>query len=93
MAYARFGLPAMLPASWLARHFSHAARAALFAGIAAHSVLPLEFMTTSAIGLVLAMAGHADGWPIARGGSQAIAHALATYFQSLGRANWRVVAY
>ena len=57
---------------------------ALFAGLAAHSVVALEKPATSAIGLVLAASGHAGGWPIPRGGSQRIAGALASYFLSLG---------
>src|SRR5438874_472322 len=50
----------------------------------AHSLLPLESIASSAFGLVLGMAGHAVGWPIPRGGSQAIANALANYLRELG---------
>jgi phytoene dehydrogenase-like protein len=57
---------------------------ALFAGLAAHSIVALEKPATSAIGLVMAASGHAGGWPIPRGGSQRIAEALASYFRSLG---------
>jgi phytoene dehydrogenase-like protein len=57
---------------------------ALFAGLAAHSIVALEKPATSAIGLVMAASGHAGGWPIPRGGSQRIAAALASYFRSLG---------
>jgi phytoene dehydrogenase-like protein len=56
----------------------------LFAGIAAHSFLPLEAPGSSAFGLVLMLAARAVGWPIARGGSQSIAGALRSYFESLG---------
>ena len=49
---------------------------ALFAGLAAHSALPLEQPLTASVGLFLGAAGHAVGWPFARGGSQAIADAL-----------------
>jgi phytoene dehydrogenase-like protein len=82
---ARFGALALWPAASEARTFfrTEAARA-LFAGMAAHSILPLEALGSSAFGWVLAIAGHAAGWPIPRGGSQAIANALASYFQSLG---------
>jgi phytoene dehydrogenase-like protein len=52
--------------------------------LAAHSMLPLERPATAAIALVLAITGHTTGWPIARGGAQNLAHALASYFQSLG---------
>ncbi|HTQ53612.1 MAG TPA: NAD(P)/FAD-dependent oxidoreductase [Bryobacteraceae bacterium] len=82
---ARFGSLAIWPAAMLARTlFRTAGGQALFAGNAAHSVLPLEAPGTSAFAWVLAAAGHAVGWPIPRGGSQAIANALASYFQELG---------
>jgi phytoene dehydrogenase-like protein len=57
---------------------------ALWAGVAAHSFLPFEQIASAAIGTALIAAGHAFGWPIARGGSQAIADALASHLQSLG---------
>src|SRR5204863_5678726 len=57
---------------------------ALFAGIAAHSFLPLEAPVSSAFGLVLGLAGHVVGWPIPRGGSQQITNALARYLRDLG---------
>jgi len=82
---ARFGMYAMLSASTLARSSFKGARArAIFAGLAAHSILPLEQIPTAAFGLVLAAAGHTVGWPMARGGSQKIADALASYLRSLG---------
>ena len=73
--------------------FHGEAARALIAGLAAHSFLPMEMQPSVAIGLVLAMAGHAVGWPIPRGGSQAIADALASYLRSLGGeivTGWRV---
>jgi len=82
---ARFGAVAFWPAAPLARViFRTEAARALFAGIAAHSVMPLEALGSAAFGWVLAAAGHAVGWPIPKGGSQAIANALASYFESLG---------
>jgi len=82
---ARFGLFAAPPASMLAKSLFSGPRArALFAGLAAHSVLPLESPFSSAVGWVLAAAGHATGWPIAAGGAQSISDALAGYLQSLG---------
>jgi len=83
--YARFGLLAPWSAASAARLlFRTPAARALFAGIAAHSVLPLSAPFSSAITWVLAIAAHAVGWPIPRGGSQSIAHALLSYLQSLG---------
>jgi phytoene dehydrogenase-like protein len=83
--FARFGMKALLPASMLARRrFSTEKARALFAGLAAHSILPLERLGSSAIGLVLTAVGGLSGWPIPRGGSQSIASALASHFASLG---------
>lgn len=58
----------------------------LFAGISAHSFLPLEQGPSALFGLVLGVLGHAHGcgWPIARGGSQTIVNALASCLRSLG---------
>ena len=82
---ARFGLNAIQPAERLARTaFRKPHARALFAGLAAHSMLPLGVPATAAFGLMLGVAGHAAGWPIPRGGSQKIADALASYFRSLG---------
>lgn len=82
--YTRFGLNALLPATFIAKRFSTEAAKGLWAGMAAHSILPLSNFTTSAIGMVLMAAGHAYGWPIPKGGSQQIANALASYFRSIG---------
>ena len=81
----RFGLPALLPSTLLARTVFKEPRArALFAGMAAHSFLALDAPLTSSFGLVLGMVGHAVGWPIPKGGSQSITSALLGYFESLG---------
>lgn len=82
---ARFGTFAAPPATFLAKALFGGPRArALFAGMAAHSVLPLESAVSSAVGLVLAAAGHTTGWPIAAGGAQSLSDALAAYLRSLG---------
>ncbi|MGB2770998.1 MAG: NAD(P)/FAD-dependent oxidoreductase [Anaerolineae bacterium] len=81
----RFGLPALLPAASLARLLFRGERArALFAGMAAHPIMPLEWPATAAFGLMLGILAHAVGWPMARGGSQRIADALAAHLRSLG---------
>jgi phytoene dehydrogenase-like protein len=81
----RFGLLAVRSATGLARARFKGERArALFAGLAGHSVLPLERAPSASFGLMLGMMGHSAGWPVARGGSQAIADALASYLLSLG---------
>lgn len=82
---ARFGLPALLPATTLAKLLFRDERTqALFAGVAAHSVLPLTHVASAAAGVLLGTAGHAGGWPIAAGGAQSLTDALAAYLRSLG---------
>ncbi len=84
LALARFGWLALGSARSLAHSRFEGERArALFAGLAAHSMLPLEKLPTAAFGLVLGITGHAVGWPIPRGGAQSIANALASYLRSL----------
>ena len=83
--FARFGLAALAPAASLARgRFQEEPARALFAGIAAHSFLPLEALASGAFGLVLGAAGHAVGWPLPRGGAQSISDALAGCLRALG---------
>ncbi len=66
------------------RHFSGGRSRGFFAGLAAHSMMPLEQRLTAGVGLVLGILGHVTGWPFPRGGSQKFADALAAYFESLG---------
>lgn len=82
--FVKFGLKGMLPATALASRFKTTEAKALLAGMAAHSFQPLTGLTTSAIALMLMGAGHAKGWPVAKGGTQSIANALGSYFESLG---------
>ena len=84
LAMARFGVHAVQPATWVARRFDTDEAAALFGGCAAHAILPLTRPLTSAFGMMLAGSAHADGWPVAAGGSQAVADALAARLRSLG---------
>jgi len=83
-AMMRFGLKALTSAAHLSKRFHSKEARGLWAGMAAHSMQPLSNAITSAIGLVLMACAHTSGWPIVKGGSQAIAHALASYFVSLG---------
>ncbi len=84
-AFARFGLPSLLPVSTLAgAAFRGKWARGLFAGMAAHSMLQLDTPGTSGFALGLAMSGHAVGWPFARRGSQSIADALGRYLENLG---------
>jgi phytoene dehydrogenase-like protein len=82
---ARFGLMGLQPAATLARsRLRTVAARALFAGLAAHSMLPLEFIGTSAPALVLAMAAHVASWPFVRGGAQNLTTALVRFLETLG---------
>lgn len=80
----RFGVGAVQPATWTARRFATEEAAALFGGCAAHAMLPLNRPITSAFGLMLAAGAHAGGWPVAAGGSQAVADALTARLVALG---------
>jgi phytoene dehydrogenase-like protein len=82
---ARFGMSAIQSALRLAeRRFSGDRTKALFAGLAAHSMLPLEYRGSAAFGLVLGTTAHALGWPLLRGGAQRLANALGAHLASLG---------
>lgn len=73
---ARFGALAVLPATTFAGFFASDQAKALWAGVAAHTYHPLGRPMTSAVGLMLLVAGHGRGWVVAEGGSQRIADAL-----------------
>lgn len=80
----RFGLPAALPATVLGRRLGTPEAAALFGGVAAHSYAPLTRPLSSSIGMALVCAGHAYGWPVAKGGSVKIAEAWAAVIREGG---------
>lgn len=85
IALARFGRSAVLPADRFARdRFSGTQARALFAGIAAHSMLDLTRPVSAAFGLVLGLVGHVAGWSFPEGGAQSITNALVAHLQSLG---------
>lgn len=84
LTMAGFGLRGLLPATVAGRAFSTDEARGLFAGAAAHSFLPLSRPLTSATGIMLLASGHVAGWPAARGGSQAIADAMAKRLAELG---------
>lgn len=81
---ANFGLSALLPATTLSHRFKTQQAKGLLAGMAAHCMQPVGNAATSAVALVLMAAGHLQGWPVIKGGSQSMANALALYFISLG---------
>jgi phytoene dehydrogenase-like protein len=81
----RFALNAIYSADALAqRKFGSMKTRAVFAGLAAHSEMPLTAWGSAAFGILLWTTCHAVGWPIAAGGSQSIANALARHFEHLG---------
>ena len=82
--YVRYGLLAAQPAALLARRFRGDKAKGMIAGLAAHAIAPMTGLATSGIGLIFALAAHAVGWPVPRGGSQAISDALAGYLRELG---------
>ncbi|HET8907115.1 MAG TPA: NAD(P)/FAD-dependent oxidoreductase [Ktedonobacterales bacterium] len=85
LAMAQFGFNAVQSARGLAeRSFKGEHARAMFMGMAAHSMLPMEQPVSAAAGLVLGGLGHAVGWPLPRGGSQRIVDALAAYLRDLG---------
>lgn len=82
---ARFGLKAFRSAAKFAEsHFSGNRARALFAGNAAHSMIPLEDVPSAAFGLVLLLTAHAVGWGFPKGGAGKISEALAAHFLALG---------
>jgi phytoene dehydrogenase-like protein len=85
MLMASFGLKAIQSAVGLARGRFKGARArAMFGGVAAHSLVPLEFAATAGYGFGLLLGAHTVGWPVVRGGSQNAANAMVSYLRSLG---------
>jgi phytoene dehydrogenase-like protein len=81
---AHFGLRAVWPVQLAARAFREDRTRMLLAGIAGHAIVPPTSPLTTSVGLMLALAAHEVGWPVARGGSQAIADSLISYLDSLG---------
>ncbi len=82
---ARFGRHALFSAAHVARaQFRDEPARALFAGCAAHSILPLDMATTAALGLLFAVTGHVQSWPCVRGGSAQLAQAMGALLTSLG---------
>jgi phytoene dehydrogenase-like protein len=84
LALSRFGLLGLRSAEGLVKRFEGPRGRALIAGNAAHSMLRLDASPTGAVALVLMLTGHAVGWPVARGGSQSVADALAAIARSHG---------
>ncbi len=82
---ARFGAVSALPASTTARRVWDTDEAqGLFAGHAAHSVLPLTNPLTTSFGILLSSIIHSSGWGFPKGGAQSIIDAMVSLLDSLG---------
>ncbi len=82
--FARFGLRALRSMHGLARRFAEPYAGAMLGGIAAHAMVPLDRLATASFAMVMGLAGHTVGWPLARGGSKAIIDALLVRFREAG---------
>jgi len=81
----RFGRHAIRSASGLAQGLFETERTrAMFAGVAAHSMVPLDKLATAGYALGLIVAAHSVGWPVSVGGAQQLSNALVAYLESLG---------
>jgi phytoene dehydrogenase-like protein len=82
---ARLAVPSLLPVSVVARIlFKEQAARAVFAGMAGHSMLPMDQLVTGGFGVMLTLLAHAVGYPLVKGGSQRVTEALGEYLVSLG---------
>ena len=82
---ARFGLSAIQSTQGFAKsHFVSPRTRAIFAGLAGHSFLSFDQPLSATIGWMFGITIHAVGWPIPRGGAQAITRALVGYLEALG---------
>ncbi|KRA31206.1 MULTISPECIES: phytoene desaturase family protein [unclassified Nocardioides] len=84
LTLSRFGVKALLPATWTARRFSDDPAKALFMGVAAHAFGRLDTPLSGSVGLMLTGSAHAVGWPVAEGGTEAITRALIAELQEHG---------
>ncbi|MGD8860434.1 MAG: NAD(P)/FAD-dependent oxidoreductase [Myxococcales bacterium] len=84
LAMARFGFYGVRSALGLGRLYDGARAKALLAGCAAHAILPFERLLSGGVGLIFSFTAHLREWPVARGGSEAIAAALASYVRACG---------
>jgi phytoene dehydrogenase-like protein len=84
ISMALFGRHFFTPVTRLVKRFQTEEAAGLFAGMACHTMLPLESSMTAAFALFFAVLGHAVGWPAVAGGSQNLADAMGAHLRSLG---------
>ncbi len=84
LAMARFGLHGVQPATRFVSRAAGDLYPALFAGCAAHAVLPLERPLTTSFGLLFLALTHTTGWQFPQGGAGRLSRALAGCLASLG---------
>lgn len=85
LSFAAFGLRAFRSAEAFAKSaFTGEHARALFGGIAAHGMMPLDKPMTAGFGLVLGVLAHVVGWVIPRGGAQKLTDALVAHLRTLG---------
>lgn len=81
----RFGLKGLWPVSVSAKRLFRTAKVrALFAGLGAHSIMPLDHPLTSSFAVFMCASAHGTGWPIPRGGAGTVGGALASHLEALG---------
>lgn len=83
-AFGTFGVQALMPGTVTVRRWKEDQARALYMGVAAHAFGRLTTPLSGSVGLMLTAVGHAAGWPVAKGGSQAIATSLIGLLESLG---------
>ena len=81
---AGFGLRALRSAQGVAGRFRGEPARALFAGAAAHAILPLTERMSAATALMMLASAHVDGWPLVVGGSGNLSKALVGRLEALG---------
>ena len=81
---ARFGWHALQSAERVARRFHGVRARALFAGAAAHAILPLDEKVSAATALMMLASAHVDGWPLVAGGAGMLSAAMAARVRELG---------
>lgn len=82
--FALFGANVAIPADLSRRRFRSSQAQAIFSGVAAHVFTRLDLPLSSSVGMLLTTAAQAVGWPVAQGGSTAIAAAMTAELESLG---------
>lgn len=83
---AAFGAVALRSATAVAGRLKGTRARALFAGAAAHAILPFDERVSAATPLMMLASAHVDGWPLVRGGAGRLSQALGARLSALGGA-------